>query len=296
MTPAVAAAAGPTVTATLRDVSARLAAVALPTARQDAELLLARALGTTRLGLYTAPLTMVPDPARAALEPLVARRERHEPLQHILGETEFCGIQLELGPGVFVPRPETEALVERALALGPPGPATVLELCTGSGAIACALAMRRADWAVWAVDRDSAAVDCAQANVRRLGLEGRVQVRAGDLFAPLRGRVAAGAADLVVANPPYLATALLPTLPAEVREWEPPGALDGGVDGLDVIRRLLAEAAEWLGPVGAGLLVEIGEEQGPGVRALVAADGRYGEARVHRDFRGCERVLEARRR
>jgi release factor glutamine methyltransferase len=295
MTPALVAAPGPTVAAILSDTGARLAAAGLPTARQDAELLLGRVLGTTRLGLYTAGATVVSGPARIELEALVARRLGHEPVQYILGEAEFCGLRLELGPGVFIPRPETEGLVDRALAFGPPGPATVLELCAGSGAIACALAMRRPDWTLWAVEGADAAVACARANVHRLGLEGRVRVRQGDLFTPLREAVAPGAAALVVANPPYLATPILPTLPAEVREWEPPGALDGGVDGLDVIRRLLAEAADWLRPTG-GLLLEIGEEQGWAARTLVAADGRYAEARVHRDFRGCERVLEVRRR
>jgi release factor glutamine methyltransferase len=99
---------------------------------------------------------------------------------------------------------------------------------------------------------------------------------------------------LVVANPPYLAAAIVPTLPVEVREWEPRGALDGGPDGLSVIRRLLAEAPAWLRP-GGHLLVELGEEQGPATRELVRAAERYAEALVHRDFRGCERVLEARR-
>ena len=295
MTPAVAAAPGPTVAATLRAAGTRLAAAGLPTARQDAELLLARVLGTTRLGLYTAGSTVVSEPARTQLDALVTRRLRHEPVQYILGEAEFSGLRLEVPPGVFIPRPETEALVERALDLGPPGPATVLELCAGTGAVACALARRRPDWTIWAVERDAAAIECARANAVRLDLEGRVRVRAGDLFAPLRGTVAAETADLVVANPPYLATPILPTLPVEVREWEPRMALDGGVDGLAVIRRLLAEAAEWLRP-GGGLLVEIGEEHGSTVRTLVAGDRRYDEADVHRDFRGCDRVLEVRRR
>ena len=294
MTPAVVA-PGSTVTALLREAGVRLGAAGLPTARQDAELLLARVLGTTRLGLYTAGPTAVPGPARAEFEALVARRLGQEPIQYILGETEFCGLRLELGPGVFIPRPETEALVERALALGPPGRATVLELCAGSGALACALATHRPDWTVWAVERADAALACARANVRRLELAARVRVCAGDLFEPLRGTVTPGVAALVVANPPYLATPILSTLPAEVQDWEPRGALDGGVDGLDVIRRLVAEAADWLGP-GGGLLVEIGEEQGAAARALVSADGRYAEARVLRDFRGGERVLEARRR
>jgi release factor glutamine methyltransferase len=295
MTPVVAAAPGPTVATILRDVETRLAAAGLPTARQDAELLLARVLGTTRLGLYTDGRADMSGPRQGEIEALVARRLRHEPVQYLVGEAEFCGLRLEVGPGVFIPRPETEALVERAIVLGPRGRATVLELCAGSGAIACALATRRPDWTVWAVERAAPAAECARANVRRLGLEARVRVRTGDLFSPLRDVVAAGAADLIVANPPYLATPILPTLPAEVRAWEPREALDGGADGLEVIRRVLTEAAGWLRP-GGGLLVEIGEEQGPALRALVAADGQYAETRVLRDFRGCERVLEARRR
>ena len=279
----------------LRAVGDRLAAAGLATARQDAEVLLARALGTTRLGLHTNGEAPVSGPGGAVFEALVARRARHEPVQYLLGEAEFCGLVLALGPGVFIPRPETEALVDRALALGPPEEATVLDLCTGSGAVACALAARRPGWTVWAVEQAAQAAHCARANVRRLGLEGRVRVREGDLFGPLRGSVPGGAADLVVANPPYLATPILPTLPIEVRDWEPREALDGGPDGLEVIRRLLAQAPEWLRS-GGSLLAEIGEEQGPAALALVAADGRYKAAVVHRDFRGCDRVLEARRR
>lgn len=298
MTPAVGITPGPTVAPTvanaIRAAGDRLAAAGIATARQDAEGLLARALGTTRLGLYTSGRAPVTGPGGVVFEALVARRARHEPLQYLLGEAEFCGLVLELGPGVFIPRPETEALVDLALALGPPEGASVLDLCTGSGAVACALGARRPGWTVWAVERAGLAADCARANVRRLGLDGRVRVREGDLFGPLRGSVPARAADLIVANPPYLATSVLPALPIEVRDWEPREALDGGPDGLALIRRLLAQAPEWLRP-GGGLLVEIGGEQGPAARALAEADGRYAPALVHRDFRGCERVLEARR-
>lgn len=284
-----------TVSATLRLARERLDRAGIATARQDAEVLLAGVLGTTRLGLYTTARRPVPEATRATFAALVARRAGHEPVQYLLGEAEFCDIRLELGPGVFVPRPETEALVDRALALLPPTAATVLDLCTGSGAIACALGRRRPEWTLWAVDQAAPAADCARANVRRLGLDGPVHVLEGDLFGPLSGRVSAGTVDLIVANPPYLAAPILPTLPLEVRAWEPRAALDGGEDGLDVIRRLLGEAPDWLRP-GGSLLVEIGEEQGPAARALLRADERYAEALVHRDFRGHERVLEARRR
>jgi release factor glutamine methyltransferase len=299
MTPASAATrrppAAPTVAGTLRAACERLGGAGIATARQDAEALLGRALGRTRLDLYTTSHDPMPDAARAAFEALLVRRARHEPVQYLLGEAEFCGLRLELGPGVFIPRPETEALVDRALALCPPAAAAVVDLCTGSGAIACALGRRRPAWTVWAVEQAAAAADCARANVRRLGLEGRVHVLEGDLFGPLRRPLPRGAVDLVVANPPYLAAPGLPALPVEVRDWEPRAALDGGADGLDVIRRLVGEAPEWLRS-GGGLLVEIAEEHGPPARALVRADGRYAEALVRRDFRGCERVLEARRR
>ena len=193
MTPAVVATAradrGPTVANALRAAGDRLAAAGLATARQDAEALLAPgARDDAARPVHERPGAGDRPRRRAAFETLVARRARHEPLQYLLGEAEFCGLLLALGPGVFIPRPETEGLVDRALALGPPGTASVLDLCTGSGAVACALAARRPGWTVWAVERARPAAECARANVRRLGLEGRVRVREGDLFGPLGGR------------------------------------------------------------------------------------------------------------
>ena len=170
-----------------------------------------------------------------------------------------------------------------------------VDLCTGSGAIACALVARRPAWRVWAVDTAPRALACARANVVRHGLDARVHVLDGDLFAPLPAALAPAGVDLVVANPPYLATSGLPDLPAEVRDWEPREALDGGVDGLAVVRRVLREAPDWLRP-GGRALVEIGEEHGPAVAALAGADPRYADVTLHRDFRGQVRIVEARRR
>jgi release factor glutamine methyltransferase len=286
--------AAPTVARVLQAAAVRLGAAGLATPRQDAEALLARALGTARLGLYTAGRAPVPSAGLATFETLLARRLRHEPVQYLLGEAEFCGLVLGVGPGVFIPRPETEALVGRALALGPRPAATVLDLCTGSGAIACALAAERPGWTVWAVDRAAPALACARANVDRLDLAGRVRVVEGDLFPPLAGCGWEGA-DLLVANPPYLDAPMLPDLPVEVRDWEPRDALDGGPDGLDVIRRLVREAPAWLRPGGA-MLIEIGHAHGPAVGALAGGDPRYTGVRLHRDFRGQDRVLEVWRR
>jgi release factor glutamine methyltransferase len=284
----------PTLARVLRAAEERLGAAGLATPRPDAEALLARALGTARLGLYTGDRAPVPGAGLATFEMLLSRRLRHEPIQYLLGETEFCGLVLRVEPGVFIPRPETEELVDRALRLAPRDAATVLDLCTGSGAIACALAAQRPGWTVWAVERAAPALACARDNVDRLGLAGRVRVVEGDLFTPLAGRVPEGVA-LLVANPPYLDTAMLPALPVEVRGWEPREALDGGPDGLAVIRRLLREAPAWLRSGGV-MLVEVGHAHGPAVVALATGDPRYATVRLHRDFRGQDRVLEVWRR
>lgn len=282
--------------ALLRQAVVRLRAAGLATAQLDAELLFARALGTSRLALHLEPGRALSAPAEARVEALVARRERQEPLQYILGETDFCGLSLRVGPGVFIPRPETELLVERAVAACPAGPGIVLDLCTGSGAVACAVAARRPAAAVWAVERSAPALAWARENVGRLGLDTRVTVLAGDLLSPLTGPGAplAGRCDVVVANPPYLGRTTLAALPEEVRGWEPEEALDGGVDGLAVIARILAGAPAALRPGGA-LVLEIGHGQAAALRRAVAADGRYGPLVAHTDFRGVARVVEARR-
>jgi release factor glutamine methyltransferase len=281
----------PRVSEVLRDAVARLRAAGIATARQDAELVLARVLGTTRLALHLEPARRVAPDALGTLEALLARRAGHEPLQYVLGTEEFAGVRLAVGPGVFVPRPETELLVERAMALCPAGPARVLDLCTGSGAVACALALRRPQCAVWAVELSPEAARWARANVEAAGVAGRVRVVEGDLFEPVPQL--AGAVDLVVANPPYIAGPAVAGLPAEVRDWEPALALDGGPDGLAVIHRILAGAPRLARPGGA-VLLEIGHDHAERLRGHLAGDPRYDAPVFHRDLLGYERVLEVR--
>jgi release factor glutamine methyltransferase len=280
-----------TVGAVLRDAVARLGAAGIATARQDAEILLAHVLGTSRLALHTVPARVMAGADLGRLEGLLARRARHEPLQYLLGTEEFAGLHLTVGPGVFIPRPETEILVERAVARCPAGPALVVELCTGSGAVACALAVRRPEVLVWAVEREPAAAAWARANVAAHGLAPRVTVVEGSLFGPLAGLGLDGRVDLVVANPPYIARPALADLPAEVRGWEPAAALDGGPDGLAVIGRILDQAPAVARP-GAPVLLEIGDDHAAALRGRLAGDPRYGLPRFHRDLRGDERVLE----
>jgi release factor glutamine methyltransferase len=192
------------------------------------------------------------DPAE--LEALTARRVAGEPLEHVLGWAEFHGLRVAVGPGVFVPRRRTEFLVDLAAERTVPG-AVVLDLCCGSGALGAALAAARPGIELVAADVDPAAVRCARRNLEPVG--GRVFE--GDLFAPLpsqlRGRV-----DVLLVNVPYVPTGEIALMPPEARLHEARVALDGGADGLDVLRRVAAQAGAWLAPGGV-LLTETGEEQ-----------------------------------
>lgn len=279
----------------LRKAIGVLRRAGLATARHDAERLLAESLGTTRLGLYLEPDRPVPPDALERFLELLDRRARHEPLQYLLGWEEFAGLRLRVGPGVFIPRPETELLVERALALLPDRAGRVVDLGTGSGAIALALARARPAVAVWAVERSAEALGWAEANIAGLGLSDQVVLFAGNLWAPLRGLGLEGTVDLVVSNPPYIPAEKLGELPAEVRAHEPLEALNGGPGGLAVHRRVLAAAPEFLRP-GGTLLLEIGEGQAEPLADLVEAAAAFEGVAFYRDLLGIERVLEVRRR
>jgi release factor glutamine methyltransferase len=200
----------------------------------------------------------------ADLETLVDRRVAGEPLEHLLGWAEFRGLRILVAPGVFVPRRRTGFLVQEALAIAPPR-AVVVDLCCGSGAVGAAVAAVRDDVELHAADVDPTAVACARRNL------GPDLVHEGDLFdalpAGLRGRV-----DVLVANVPYVPSAAIALMPPEAREHEPRAALDGGADGLDVARRVVAAAPSWLAP-GASVLFETGEEQAPAAAGLVTGAG-----------------------
>jgi release factor glutamine methyltransferase len=212
-----------------------------------------------RLILATA---RTPDDASA----MVDRRAAGLPLEHVLGWAEFCGLRIAVEPGVFVPRRRTEFLVRRAAALVPPRP-VVVDLCCGSGALGAALVSGLDEFALHAADVEPAAVRCARRNIAPLG----GHAYQGDLFAPLpdalRGRV-----DVLLANVPYVPTGDVALMPAEARDHEPRVALDGGPDGLDVLRRVTAEAARWLVP-GGHLLFETSERQVPDAVGAVERGG-----------------------
>jgi release factor glutamine methyltransferase len=267
----------------------------VPSARHDALGLASFALGVERLDLVLPP--GLPDDFAASYALLVARRASREPLQHIVGSTGFRYLTLAVEPGVFVPRPETEVVaglaVDEAAARVATGAAPlVVDLCTGSGAIAVAVATEVPAARVVAVDVSLAAVGLAARNAEAAGA--RVRVLLGDVHDPELLADLAGAVDVVVANPPYIPPDAEPVEP-EVRDHDPDLALyGGGPDGLDTPRAVLVAAARLL-RVGGLLVVEHAEVQGDALRAAAAATGAFEEPRTVPDLTGRPRVLLARR-
>ncbi len=255
----------------------------IATARLDAEVLLAHLLKLDRVGLYTHFDQPLAVEELAAYRELIKRRLAGEPVAYLVGKKEFRSLELGVTAAVLVPRPDTELAVEVALELaGPVAAPRVCDLGTGSGAIALAFKSARPEATVTAIEVSPAALVVARANAAKLGLE--IEFLDGSLFAPVNGR----SFDVIVSNPPYIPTGELAGLPAEVRA-EPRLALDGGSDGLSVLRPLIAAAAAFLAPNGA-LLVEHGDAQSPSVRALFEAAG-FREVESRKDLAGNERVI-----
>jgi release factor glutamine methyltransferase len=229
-------------------------------------------------------------PDADALRAMVARRAAGEPLQYVIGWAPFGRLRLAVGPGVFVPRPETESLADRAAGRlrGRPEPRIAVDLCTGSGAIACFLAAEVPGARVLATELDPGALAWAAGNAERYGVE----LLAGDLDAPLPAELA-GRVAVLCANVPYVPSAAIATLPTDVRDHEPRLALDGGPDGLDVLRRLAPRATRWLAP-GGRLYCEIGEDQAKAAAALLAQAG-LADVAIHQDLVGRDRIVEGTR-
>lgn len=258
-------------------------------ARLNAELLLAGTLGLKRLDLYLQfdrPLS--PDEL-AAFKARLLRRAKREPLQYIDGHAAFRDLRLRVDGRVLIPRPETEILVQTVLdwAAGREGLAAV-DVGTGSGAIALALATEGPFARVVGTDVSADALDVARGNAADAAPGAPVEWREGDLLAPVAGETF----DVVVSNPPYVGEDERASLDAEVRDWEPAGALFAGPDGLDVLRRLVPAAARVLRPGGL-LALEMGAAQAAAVAALVEGTGRFGPARVVRDLAGRDRIVTA---
>ena len=272
--------AGGEVRKALAEAAAAFAGVS-QTPRLDAELLMANALGTTRESLL---LRHLDGPVPATFGPLVARRLNHEPIAYIVGTRAFWTIELQVGPGVLVPRADSETLIEAAIEyFGDRKPATVLDLGTGPGTLLLAALDQWPGATGLGVDASERALDMARANAERLFMERRAAFRSGNWADGIEGRF-----DLILANPPYIGTD--ETLPAEVREHEPAAALFAGPDGLDDYRRIVPQLPRLIAPGGAAIL-EIGSTQAEVVTALLTAQGL--SVALRRDLGGNPRALVA---
>lgn len=265
--------------------TAKLAAAGVGSPRTDAELLAAHVAGVERGRLLLAD---APDGFQRSYDKLVAARSRRVPLQHLIGTAAFGPLTLSVGPGVFIPRPETEALLEWALSQELPAGPVIVDLCTGSGALALALARHRPDARVIAVDDSPAALDYTRRNAAGTSVEMlAADVTTPGLLPELDDRV-----DLLVANPPYIPDGA--ELEPEVAEHDPAHALFGGPDGMAVIGPIVALAARWLRG-GARCAVEHDDTTAQRTVAAFAADGSFTEVTAHRDLARRPRFVTARR-
>lgn len=282
---------GPTVRDLRRRLAAALAAAGMDTPELDARLLAAAALGCAPAELITRDAHAVPAPAGAVAGAFLARRLAGEPVARILGRREFWSLDLSLSPDTLVPRPDTETVVEAALAACPDraAPLRILDLGTGSGAILAALLAERPAACGVGVDRAEGAARTARDNLAQTGVGSRAGVVVGDWGAALGCRF-----DLVVSNPPYIPRGALAGLAPEVRRFDPVLALDGGDDGLDAYRAIAAALPRLLVPGGVAVL-ELGAGQEADVAGLLRAAGLEVPAAARRDLGGIGRALIARR-
>lgn len=280
-----------TVLEVIQKSSEFLAKKGVDSPRLQTELLLAHQLKLPRMKLYL-NFERVLSPAELdTLRAAVMRRAQREPLQHIIGSTSFCGLEMLVNKHVLIPRPETELLAELAwnfLSTLNSQPSTCLDFGTGSGCIAIAIAAKCPMARVIAVDVSADAIDVAKQNATASGVSDRIEFRCGDGFATMNG---ADKFDLIVSNPPYIASEEIATLETEVRDFDPRGALDGGADGLDFYRRLAAEAGAFLKP-GGKIMFEFGEGQATAISELFTAKHWTVES-VHQDYTKRERMLTA---
>jgi release factor glutamine methyltransferase len=262
-----------------------------------AEVLLSDLLGTTRPQLYVdAAYPLSPD-QQAAYRGRLQRRLRGEPVQYITGKQEFWSLEFAVSPHVLIPRPESEILVEQGAHLAqewctahPYAHFAVLDVGTGSGNLAISLAKTLPQAHVWAVDRAYEALQIARQNAQCLGVAERVHWLCGDLITAFQDGTRYFA--LCVANLPYVTTAEWHSLPREIKDYEPPGALCGGEDGVELIRRLIASSPGVLAPGGV-LLLEVGWQQATAVQTMIQQQGRFSATGVYHDWAGIARVVWA---
>ena len=267
--------------------------------RLHAELLLGHALNVRREGLYVHLRDPLGEDQERVFEELVKRRVSGEPLQYILGHQEFWSIDLKVAPGVLIPRPDTEVLVEEALSILSRNPfeksASVLELGTGSGAVPIALAREGRDLFLFATDVSWKALLLARRNAREAGVSGKIAFVQGDLFSPFRLLKGREPFDMVLSNPPYVVRSEMAGLAKEVKDFEPRLALDGGEDGLAFHRAIISQSPGYLRR-GGWLLLEVGQGQAGRVSEMMESNGTFASVSRIQDLSGIERVVKGRKR
>ena len=276
----------------IQDTHQKLESAGIPDARLEAEVMVMNVLRMPRQAIFAEQEREVSEQQQVALDELLKRRYTREPLAYILGQREFYGINVVLTPAVLIPRPESEGLVEHALFMAMMGmestDLTIADVGTGSGAIAINLAMHLPMGRIFAVDISDSVLDVAAYNIRAHGVGDRVSLAIGDLLDAVPEPL-----DLIVANLPYIPTDRISTLQPEVQK-EPVLALDGGADGLDLIRRLLAQAENKLKSHGI-ILLEMDPDQVPVVAELALQHFPNGSTDVEQDLAGMDRILVIRR-
>jgi len=273
-----------TIQSALRNAIQQLTRAQCAAPRLDAEVLLAHTLRCDRSRLYAHPHAPLPADAARAFASVIRRRAAHEPVAHILGEREFFGLPFFVSPAVLIPRPETELLVEHALARVPPS-ARIVDVGTGSGCIAVSLAVHLPSARIFATDISAAALAVTRRNIARHNVSARVSPVQADLLTGLRGKF-----DAIVSNPPYIAPTERPALPPDVREFEPAPALFSENDGLAHLTRLLETAPKMLLPGGL-LLLEFGASQGAAVLSVAKRMHPTADFSIAPDLGGRDRLL-----
>lgn len=263
--------------------------------RLEAELIVSHLINVDRLNLILDTEYIIGGKEREEIIACAKRRCNREPLQYLLGEVEFYGHQLIVRRGVFIPRPESEFLVEEggkvASMLKETGKEdlNIVDLCTGSGCLAVALAKEIPYSKIYATDISPLCIEQSSENARRLGVSDRIELFIGNLFEPLKERLPAGSVDLIVSNPPYIPSCDLNSLPPEVMDHEPRPALDGGRDGLDVIKRIIEGSVEYLSDNGY-LLLEIGAGQAEMIKDFISKRSFFKSIEFRSDYAGIERI------
>jgi len=283
-------------------VTEYLANKGIDSPRLSAELLLSHVLGLKRIELYTKHDQVVGKQQLDQLHDLVQRAGKHEPVAYLVGKTEFYSLELNVTRDCMIPRPETELLVQRAIEFlrTRVGGQFVCDLCTGCGCIAVAIAKNFSDARIIATDISDAALEVAARNIETHGLENRIQLLQGDLFEPVIPQLdvvklvpdSDRGFDLIVCNPPYVSIAEYETLQKNVRDYESKIALFAGRDGLDILRRVIEKASDFLRPDGA-LMLEIGYAQGPAVEEMLEQTGAFAGTKIEKDLHNNDRIAIA---